>query len=347
MPALIGFPSPQTINRVIREWEPDPSRYIGGQILPLNSKDFLETPTHISWDILPPAVGMTKPHTLDSTPALVKMPGLKNKSMGTGYWKESAQLNESDMLILRGFGPDHRKRAARDKVVRLQETLQARLAVRMEWLRWQALLGQLSVNENGVILDVDYEIPAGNKWQVNVSWADTANAKPIDDFMAVETKYEGLGATAKFYVMNRATAVLLAKNAQVRDLVKQSIRVEDIALGNVEKLVLQLAGVPGTVVIYNEGYFNDSATFTKFIPDNKVIVIGEGLGKTAGELGFFGSTPNLHNSGGMDNPQAGPFMLVKDRSMSEENPFYKLTMGIYGLPVVIRPYWIQIITVVF
>ena len=43
------------------------------------------------------------PHVLDATPQMVKFPALKNKSMGTAYWRQKGRLNESDLLILRGF----------------------------------------------------------------------------------------------------------------------------------------------------------------------------------------------------------------------------------------------------
>ena len=44
----IGWPSTEAITRVVREWEPDPTLFIGASLLPLNTQDFNESPSSIS-----------------------------------------------------------------------------------------------------------------------------------------------------------------------------------------------------------------------------------------------------------------------------------------------------------
>lgn len=348
MAGLLGLPSPQIVQREIEGWSPDPSQYLGSGILKMNSDDFNEDPTGVSWDVLPVTQGMTKPSGLDAKHELIPHRGFGTKRSATAFWGEAMQLNHTDLLILRGTGPDYRRRKAADKVARMQKDLKTRGAVRIEWLIWQAITtGAIVIDDPKVKINVDYEIPNAHKWQVGVSWDNYASATPLQDLQDVDERFDGDGCQARYYIMNRKTAKHLSRNTAVQNLVKNSALVQQIGLKKMGPLALELAGIGGEIVIYDRGYVADGGTYTRFIPDNKVIVIGEGVDNLQSDpLGYFASTPDLRN-GGYVNPRGGFWTVVKDRTQDEENPYYKITTGWNGLPVIFRPYWIQIITVIF
>lgn len=348
MAGLLGLPSPQIVQREMEGWVPNPDQYFGSSILKMNGEDFNEDPTGVSWDILAVSEGMTKPSGLDAKHELIPHQGFGTKRSGTAFWGESMQLNHTDLLILRGTGPDYRRRKAADKVARMQNRLKSRGAVRIEWLIWQAIItGALVINDAKVKINVDYEIPSAHKWQVNTSWDNYASSTPIQDLQDVEEKFDGDGCQARYYIMNRKTAKHLSRNVAAQTLVRNSNLVQQVGLKKMPTLMLELAGLGGEIVIYDRGYIADGGAFTRFIPDGKVIVIGEGIDNLSNDpLGYFASTPDLRN-GGYLNPKGGFWTVVKDRTQDEENPFYKITTGWNGLPVIFRPYWIQIITVIF
>jgi len=116
-----------------------------------------------------------------------------------------------------------------------------------------------------------------------------------------------------------------------------------IGSSNVGNLVLDLVGGIEAMVQYDEGYVSDANVFTKFIPDNKVILVGSGA--VTERLGEFASTPSLHN-GGIDNATGGKFAGIDDsRAMAQANPYVEVFAGIYGAPVIFHPSWIVILTV--
>lgn len=342
----INWPSPEAITGVAREFQADPKRFIGQGILPMEATKYNMTPDHISWDILGPATGMTLAHTLGADPSLVAARVLKTKDTKPAHFKEAKRLGERDLLLTRGLGTEDRTRMAGRLVTMAIEDLSLRVDCRVEWSIWQALLGTLVLNENGVKRTIDYAIPGANK--INVSdgtgeyWSH-ADGDPVADLMAALDLFDGTGAGRVRGYYNRSVSKLMSANANVRDLVKQSAPVLQIGSTNVGNLVMDLVGGLEAMVQYDEGYVSDAGVFTKFIPDNKLILVGSG--PITERLGEFASTPSLHN-GGIDGASGGKFGGIDDsRALAQSNPYVEVFAGIYGVPVLFHPDWIVILTV--
>lgn len=342
----INWPSPEAITGVAREFQADPTRFIGQGILPVETTKYNLTPDHISWDVLGPAKGMTSAHTLGADPKLVEARVLKTLAQKPAHFKEAQRLNERDLLLVRGLGTEDRTRMAGRLVTMAIEDLSLRVDTRVEWAIWQALQGRLVLNENGVKRTIDYGVPGGNKIDVSDGageyWSH-ADGDPISDLQAALDKFDGTGAGRVRAFYNRSVAKLMSGNATVRDLVRQSAPVLQLGSSNVGSLVMDLVGGLEAMVQYDEGYVDDAGTFTKFIPDNKVILLGSGAATE--RLGEFASTPSLHN-GGIDGATGGKFAGIDDsRAMAQANPFVEVFAGIYGLPVLFHPDWIVVLTV--
>ena len=97
------------------------------------------------------------------------------------------------------------------------------------------------------------------------------------------------------------------------------------------------------IVIMDDGYKNDSGTFTKFIADNKTVVMGT---RNAGDrIGEYRMTRNMVNPNGAP----GHYEFIKDyirgiNAPKEVPPKIEVHAGHTGGPVVFRPNAIVILT---
>ena len=339
---MLNWPGIEVINRVVEEFPENPEGFVGQEILPLNVIGYADNGKTIQWDIRGPALGMVPAHSLNSDPKLMDFPVLKTKAMPTAYWSGRHRIGESDILNIRRLGT-FGERLANDLVVDAIKTARTQVRTRVEYLRWQALQGAVAVNENGVKFSTNYEIPNANKVDVSDGageyWTHE-NADPIRDLQEATELFRGTGAGDPICYFNRKTAGYLSQNKKVRDLVTGSPLVTGTGVKQIGDLLLPLVGDLGRMVQYDRGYRASNGAWTPFIPDNKVILVGQGpMGERLGE---FASTPNLHN-GGLD-PRPGEFYKPIDKT-GEANPYYDVLGGIYGMPVIFHPNWVVVLTI--
>lgn len=338
VPNTLGLPTTEEATEILQQWQPDPALYIGASILPERGLNSLK----LSWQSEKRTGGMTQAHSLDADPRLINQPGRDTFEAEPYFFKEGFRLNESDLLTVRqmnALNPTN-QRAGRDLIARRLTTLDRRLMVRQEWLRWAALRGAMSIDENGIVANETWAVQTANP--DGADWDSPSTADPRADFDAIKLLYRGMGATAvgANAYMNRVTAGLLAGTDQLKDAItndRSAVRL--ITLDNVLEVFGVIAGVVPT--IYDEGYIDSSDTFQPFIPDNKIIVVGR---PTQGEeLGFLASVPSLHN-GGIDNPQPGKFVIIEDET-DKPNPKYSGYAGWYGGTILLHPEYVVVFTV--
>ena len=253
---VIQWPTMLSLGEVINAVPYNP-KYIGAELLP----DKNTYNNYVTWEIKGPATGMTQAHQLNADPATVNFITLATKTLPTMFWKETSVIVESDFLEIRKAGTLS-ERMGRELVTTKLLQLDHRANARLEWLRWQCIMGTLTVAENGVYRTVDYEIPGANKvGPPSATWATIANAKCLEDIFTWVALLEGTGSGLPTLYMNRKTAGYLAQNAEIRDLVKQSTNVMQIGIGNISSLVVPLVGDIKDIVIYNEGYITDAGAW--------------------------------------------------------------------------------------
>lgn len=343
MDLLIGnslnLPNTVVLSEVVRKWRPDPATYRG-----LSRFPFRDHPSpQIRWRVLEAVTGMTHARALNSDFKVVQFKPRSIKLESTAYWGETGRVNEDDMLNAMSFaGTDIGQRAGRELVMELAEDLDTRLNVRTEYLIWKAVLaGALNINEDNVIRDVDYDYTADNAVNAGVAWSTVATADPVKDMQTWAYDFAKVGGTRPDIFINGKTAINLSQNAKLRDLVQRSNLATDIGLNNVGGLLKILAGNVGDVVVYDQGYLAADGTYTRFIPDDKAVVLAQHWqGKP---IGFFMTTPAIQN-GGIANPRPGKWALAEDHT-GKKVPCYDLTVGIHGLPIILYPQLIKIASV--
>ena len=329
----MAFPQTAEITHVVRNIVTDPARFLGRVFCPM--RDVFAA--QIEFDVLAAAQGMTPAHNLGSDPKMAKLPGMKTKKIGTGYWKETKRINEAELLNARMAGT-YNQRAGRLLVVEKANMLNSRLETRIEWLIWQAVTGgQIQIDENGVKYTVLYDIPAKNKVTLAAGdkWSN-ADADIPSIITAWMLLYRGTGARPIKMYFNLKVAGYIAANNKIKELLKNTVYASFLSAANITQ-ALKLLFPKIDFVIYDEGYVDETDNFHSFIPDDHVVMIGEGQ---PGELMMdFGTTISLHN-GGLEQPQPGKFSIIDDKSEQEKNPYLDVTVGIYGLPRVYHPNWI-------
>lgn len=330
---MLNFPQTQSLTTIVRALPLNP-KYIGESILP-EADHYSET---IEWDILGATGGMTLPHNLEADVKLIPYVPISHKSIATAYWKEASRINEKDLLYVRKLTNIY-ERAGIDLVTDRTVMLNGRLDTRKEWCRWQALLGTLTINENGVIRTIDYEIPGANKVGPPSTHWDNAAADILGDLKTWIQLFRGTGAGNPRVYMNKKAAGYVGANSAIRDLIKQSQYALQVGIDTAPKLLLNLVGGLSEIITYDEGYIDSNGTnWGPFIPDNKIILIANG---PAGEkFGEFKTTPSLH-IGGISSPKPGKFAFIEDKT-NEKNPYVDICTGQYGLPVIYHPSWIVV-----
>lgn len=328
----LGFPNPHVLDATVRQWEPDPNDFIFSTILPMENWPF----EIIEWDEEDPITGITPAHTLDTDPFLRKARGRKHNQQLTAYWAESWRLRQSDIHRVRALMAYDRL-AGEELVMGETRASDLRLEARIELLRVQALKGSITINSNGVIRTIPYALPAGNTPTAGTLWSDTANSKPVANVLTWARNFRGVGGAIKCYY-NQIIAELLAANASVIDLFKQSPMVGELSPANVGKLMSTLCsskGRPIEFIPYDEGYTADNGDYTPFMGDTEFLMICDP--PKGQKMGAFKTTPDIRNAESESfTPRPGKFVVVENK-LKTKNPYYEQTQGINGLPTVRFP----------
>lgn len=336
---MINWPTAKGIDQAIKKMKSDPQRFIGSKFAPLVNSYFQE----IEYDEIYGPQGMANVHALDGEPRMVEMPKVVRKSFKPAYFKEMHRLSESDILKLGQLGgTEHQRITSQQLIANALENLNNRIENRIEWMRWQALLnGKVSIDENQLKIDAQYGVPSANLAKtVSVSWATTTSSKPIEDILTVQQDFVGTGFRLGEIYMNSYTAKLFCTSNDTKSYYYGAGVQEKVLPGTLGKYSAFF--FPGIkITVYDEGYEDTTGTFQKFIPDNKVLFLGDGI---PGEIIDVVSVPSLHTPTG--EPRPGKFAFVIDRSgQSEANPHYDIVLGIYCLPRIRRPEAIMLMDV--
>jgi hypothetical protein len=339
MKRMINWPTAKGIDAAIRKMKSDPENFLGSSFAPVVHSYFQE----IEYDEIYGPQGMARAHALDAEPGMAEFPRVVKKSFKPAYFKEMHRINESDILRLGQLGGTRQQKiTARQLIGAALDNLNGRIENRIEWMRWQALLnGGLSISENGIIIAAQYGVPGENLAKtVSASWADKQTSKPVEDILRVEQDFVGTGYRLGEVYMNSYTAQLFCLSDDTRQYYSGAGIQEKVLPGNLSRYSGGL--FPGIGInIYVEGYEDENGTFQKFIPDNKVVFLGDAA---AGEIMDVVSVPSLHSPTG--EPLPGKFAFVIDKSgQSEANPHYDIVAGIYCLPRIRRPEAVMVMDV--
>jgi hypothetical protein len=298
--------------------------------------------THnLEWEQKDNYVGLQQVRGLNGQPGRVKMIGGKRFIMSPGVYGEYIPIDEKVLTERRQWGNPLAPIDIIDLVREAQDQLLGRRLDRIEQIGWTLLsTGTFSVAQNNVVMHTDAYTP--QTYGAGVVWATIATSTPLADFRAVQLKGRGIsvnfGAQATAY-MNRTTLNQMLSNTNAVDLAGR--RVAGLAsvegLDDLNKLMAK-DDLPN-IQIYDEGYLNDAGTFQLFVPNNKVIVVGQR--RDGDPLGEYRMTRNANNP----QMESGPYMLVVDNQGREVPRQIQVHDGHNGGPVMFHPGAVVIMTV--
>jgi len=246
------------------------------------------------WDQRDSYLGLMQFRGLNGDPPRVKRLGNKRFSVEPGAYGEFNEVDEQEMTRRAQPGSFNQPIEVGDLVKECHEQLMVRQNNRMRFI-----CSKLLTTGSFVVLDKDGAIGAQDSYKIQVytapiTWATSATARPLYDLRQIPILGRGqstnFGAGSVVW-MNQATFNTLLNNTNTADL-----RGERLDYGQTVKSVSQvnqvLAGnnLP-TIVIYEEGYLDDTGTYQLFIPDNVVVYIGRRSNNAA--LGRFRMTKNI------------------------------------------------------
>jgi hypothetical protein len=217
---------------------------------------------------------------------------------------------------------------------------------RIRFIAWTLLAtGTFSVaHENGAVIHTDtFSLQTSTP---GITWATSATAIPLANMRTVQALGPAAGADfgrGALAIMNRATWNSAISNTNTADLggrfnVIAGMGQRARSLENVNQVTLS-EDLP-TFVIYDRGYKNAAGTFTRFVPNNKVIVIG--AREDGSRIGEYRMVRNASNPG----MAPGPFTFVRD-SMDSNQPPRRIDVfdGHSGGPVIYFPGSVVVMTV--
>lgn len=309
------------------------------QILPTRNTDAYL----VEWEQKDNYRGLQALRGLDGAPSHVAAVGGKRYIMRPGEYGEYLTITESELTTRRQWGSFNAPIDITELVMEKQDQLLGRRLDRIEYIGWQVLQGTFSISgRNGVVHTDTYAVQTFDAAADSAAWSDPANSKPLQAFRKVQLLARGysvnFGAAAIAY-MNRATFNELIANTNDADLYgKRTAGLATVlSLSDINRI---LAGedLP-TIVVYDEGYIDDSGTFQLFIPNDRVIVVGK---RPAGQvLGEYLYVRNANNPG----LAPGAYMKVIDHGETRVPRTIEIHDGHNGGPVIYFPSAVVVMSV--
>lgn len=201
-----------------------------------------------------------------------------------GYVKRKMQLKEKDLIALRNPRTPQEQSYLEGNVYNDIDNLVNGVNARVEKMRMQALAeGKITIDENNLNFEVDYNVPEEHKVKTAISW-DDENADPIKDMQEWFALLD--------YVPTRILTSGKVQTALIRSKAFASYFKTAGLLPSIGSLnsVMQSFGLP-TIVTYDAKYRKQDAsgilTYERYFPEDKLIAFGDDqLGQTV-----YGPTP--------------------------------------------------------
>ncbi len=176
-------------------------------------------------------------------------------------------LDEATLAWLRLAGEED-VASARARITAEQMGLARRIQLAREWAIWQALCGELVIDQDNLKLTVDYGLDASHKPTAAASWglADTDIPADVRAWKKLIAQDSGYVAGEAF--VNEGVMEKMIKNDNVKDVISDTGLKEQLAQ---EGYITRFMGLDWHV--YDAGYLDASGTFHQFVPDDSVIIV--------------------------------------------------------------------------
>lgn len=243
-------------------------------ILPIRTVDA----ARVEWEQGDNYTGLQQIRGLEGEPRRVQRVGLKQYSQQPGVFGEFLRIGETELTNRRTTGSFNTPISLDDLVGQLQEQLLTREINLLKKIGWNLVsLGAFSVIGPGnvVMLTGSYD---PQTFEADVDWGNSANAKPLETFRSM--KLLGRGTSSKFGAgatayMNQSEFNKMISNTNAADLYgKRTQGLANVLSLNDANALLMGEDLP-KIQIYDDGYIDDAGEFQLFIPDDRVVIVGQ------------------------------------------------------------------------
>ncbi|WAH35042.1 major capsid protein [Alicyclobacillus dauci] len=318
---------PYFLTEIVRNYRVDPRMFRGAQILTGGTDLKTELGLTIEYDITWDDTGMTPPTGLnDPSPVRAKQK-VDHLSFTNQEWREKKIIDREKIAKLRAPGTNLEQMWAEQYMTDAMVELNQRLETRLEWLRWQALTGSITIpaTADKPAVTIDYKVPASQKPTAATLWSNTASANPLTDIDAWKLLFRGTGARPVKIVANQKGDTYLKQNAAIQNLVR-NLYGRDVVMSDNLGMVIQQQLDGLSYEVYDGGYLDDAGNFNPFIPDNAILIVGEG---TTGNLMDLVTSPSNYTD--IFNGETGKWALTKIHDKGDP-PTAEIVNGVTALP---------------
>lgn len=151
-----------------------------------------------------------------------------------------------------------------------------------EWMRAQAIYkGTLTYDENGVVINVDYGIPAENKMATLNPWSDAATSTPLTDIQAVVDRFKAAnrGQTpAEVHISGTVKADLMRSGAIIQQVYGDG---DSRRLVTNDQLNSVLSSLDLPRLVVNDMEVDNGDGVERLLPTRRIVAVPAGeIGKT-------------------------------------------------------------------
>lgn len=264
----------------------------------------------LSWEQRDNYKGLQQIRGLDGQPKRANFVGGKRFTIEPGAYGEFTTVDELEITTRRQWGVYNAPVNIDDLVTDRQDFLLNRRIALVKQILWT-----LATTGTFTVADELGQVKYGGTYPIQtyttaIGWGTSATATPLANFRAIQLLSRGystdFGAGARAF-MNRVTFNKLVSNTNTNDIAgRRTSGLQSVLTENEINSVLLGEGLP-QIVIYDDGYYNESGTWTQFIADNKVVIFGTRPGNQS--IGDYAMTRNATNP----NAAPGPYTRVVDR----------------------------------
>jgi|SRR5215471_4535415 len=287
----------------------------------------------LMWDQEDDYTGLQYARGLNGMPTRIKKIGAKRYMMQPGFYGEFENIDEAEMTMRRAWGSINTPVNLTDLVAKANSRLLGREVDRKEVTLWLLLTtGTFSVQgPTGAIVHTD--IFPLQTMTPTTAWSNRATSTPLADLQALALL--GRGRSVNFAAggqvwVNQVTANNIVGNTNANDLGGRRLGLG--TMNNLRDINTLLTGDGlANIVVYDQGYKDESGTFQLYIPNGKAVAIGQ---RPAGQrIGEYRILRNANNA----DFSAGSYSKVIDNVDDDVPRAVAVHRGHNGGPVIYYP----------
>lgn len=193
-----------------------PRQYVGETLFPTNTVSSLTFEYFKDQNILPVMASL---QAFGAEAQIATRDGLTKITGEIPPIKRKIPLKEQELIALKREGAGDAD-IVRNQLYNDLDNMVEAVWARIEKMRMDAVAyGQLTLNENGVVMNVDYGVPVGNKATLSGTslWSDTANSDPVGNIQTwTDAVVDACGVRPTRALTSNTVVANLVKNVNVR-----------------------------------------------------------------------------------------------------------------------------------